>query len=356
VQRRERTIIAVIGGSLAQDAGGAWRTTSFSEGDRFGALGDRLRVEAAVHLFREHRDALVLALGGKGQLADDPDVPPVASVIERELEERGVPAASIVTEQHSGTSYEQLLAIVEQLGRTPANAVYIVSNKYHLPRLLAMIDCAPGLERLADGGVELCDAEDVLLRHEPELWEDKIRAAYDSAPVRERIALEEKGVLDIREGTYALERAETITLRSATPEDSRRVWGIRADPATAAFSPRFDTAFEASDAWFRRKYFSGADNHCFVLVTRDEHVIGYCRYDHDAEAGHYVVSVAVDPAYCGRGLGSRLLSESWAALAPDKKVLAAIRRDNAASLRLFEKNGYTRVREDADNFYLERTP
>ena len=60
--------IIILGGSIIKDEHtGKWRTTYFDEqGDNYGALGDHLRVEAAVYLFKNNPNTLIIASGGKG--------------------------------------------------------------------------------------------------------------------------------------------------------------------------------------------------------------------------------------------------------------------------------------------------
>ena len=55
-------------------------------------------------------------------------------------------------------------------------------------------------------------------------------------------------------------------VRLANQDDSRRVWEIRNHPDVRAVSGNNqEFPFESHDPWFQKKYFSGADNHCFVL-------------------------------------------------------------------------------------------
>src|SRR3989344_8965817 len=105
---KPKNTIVVLGGGLVED-GGKFRTTNFNEGDTFGALGDRLRVEAANVLFKRDPSSEIVALGGKGQYNQTSNYPPVSSVIKQELIELGVPEEQILAETKSGSTYQQLL-------------------------------------------------------------------------------------------------------------------------------------------------------------------------------------------------------------------------------------------------------
>lgn len=192
-------IIVVLGGGLLYE-NGVWRTTRFNEkGDTFGALGDRLRVEAAALLYQENPDAVLIASGGKGQLKDNSDAPTISSVIKKELIELGVPAARIIEEDVSGNTWQQLQQLKALIQQRSARSVLIISNEWHLPRVKAMIEKDSAIEIL-----QCVSAEEILIERDAARWKSFIAMAYQSDDIRKRIELEMKGVEDIRKGTYRL--------------------------------------------------------------------------------------------------------------------------------------------------------
>ena len=197
-------IIAVIGGGLAKDRRGGWRTTRFSDrGDAYGALGDRLRVLAAAALWRKNKTALVVALGGKGQLSGIKGAPPVARVIKGELVAMGVPVKQIITEQKSGTTHESLFALKNFLKKSDIKKVCLISNQYHLPRIKIMIKNLPELQAIFSvHQVKPTAAEEILVTQEPGVWKKKIALAYRSKKMTKRLVLEEKGIKDLKSGRY----------------------------------------------------------------------------------------------------------------------------------------------------------
>lgn len=194
--------IAVLGGGIVQDENGRWRTTNFDENDNFGALGDRLRVVAAGYLYKTSR-APIIALGGRGQLKNIAGAPPVSDVIKDELIEAGVKADDIILERNSGNTFQQLQELGKIIKNKNLNSVAIVSNRYHLPRVKAMLGHNLDLKKLFSGSKLFWEsAEDTLLERAPEKWGQIISPAYESKAMKKRMAQEMAGARQIKDGTY----------------------------------------------------------------------------------------------------------------------------------------------------------
>ncbi len=146
-------------------------------------------------------------------------------------------------------------------------------------------------------------------------------------------------------------------IRQVKREDSKRVWQIRNHPKVRQLSndPK-EFSFEEHDPWFKKKYFLGPDNYCYVLLAQEGLVIGYCRIDSDSDNDRYVISIALDPDYHGKGLGTKLLSQSVQMFPEEKEILAEIQKENIISVKLFKKVGFVHLREDEKNYYLKYKP
>ena len=196
--------IFILGGGLVKK-NGQWRTTNFDERDNFGASGDRLRVDAAYVLYKKSRDLMLIASGGKGQYGDMPDAPTIAEVIKRELMELGVPGKIILKEEASGNTWQQLRQLKKIVKKGSLDKVYILSNRSHLPRVQAMIEVDKELDGIfKKETLELISAEEVLIEHDANKWQAYIDNAYQSETMKKRIALEEQGIKQIKDGTYKL--------------------------------------------------------------------------------------------------------------------------------------------------------
>lgn len=200
-----RHIIVLLGGGLTKDPDGAWRTTTYDDqGDNFGVMGDRLRVDAVSELYKAYSEyGLIWVTGGKGQLQNIPDAPTVASVNKQGLITLGVPPERIIIEEKSGSTYEQLLALQRFAGKLAGKEIIILSNDWHLPRVKAFLEYAPGLNALRRfPKLNFAAAEEVLLRTGIKRWQELISRARANSAMQSRLDLENKGIEQIKKGTY----------------------------------------------------------------------------------------------------------------------------------------------------------
>lgn len=203
--RRKRTdepreTLVVLAGTARKN--GRWHSTLF---ERDGDLGDRLRVEAAWYMYGEkERAPTIVVSGGRGKLPVG--APPVADVLCEELTELGVDGKDIVRENVSGTTYEQLCACIPLM--VNGAAVSIISNGYHVPRIRALVEYMPKLSMLkrllSRGQAALYSAETVVIAHDEKRWRKNIETWYRLPIVKKIIRSEEKGVEEIKSGSYVI--------------------------------------------------------------------------------------------------------------------------------------------------------
>lgn len=193
--------IVILGGSIVKD-NNQWRTTNFSEKDNFGATGDRLRIIAAKYLYKNSENQIIV-LGGMGQLKGMVDAQPVSKIIKNELIELGLPKEKIIIEEKSSNTYEQLQELKSIVRAHNITKLEIISNKYHLPRVETLIKMDSDLLKMLNlDKIKLVSAEEICLEHDPKRWQEEINKAYESEAMQERIKLEEKGIKQLKEGTY----------------------------------------------------------------------------------------------------------------------------------------------------------
>lgn len=201
-----KNAIVVFGGGLVKEKG-RWRTTNFDDrGDNFGINGGRLRVVATSLLYKNDKSFLIITSGGRGQLRNIPDVPSVSNVAKNELIKLDVHHKDIIEENKSNNTYQQLLELEKIIKRKDLQKIIIISNKFHLPRIKAMIEYNCRLSKLKrmynNSRLKVKSAEGITLRYEPESWHNIINRAYKSEEMKERIRLEQRGVKQIKRGIY----------------------------------------------------------------------------------------------------------------------------------------------------------
>ncbi len=197
-------LIAIPGGWIKKGADGLWHSTGFDDlKEHPGAPGSILRVEAGAVLFKENPTSSIVVLGGKGQLSHVPDVKPLAEIMKRELIVLGVPKEKILEEAESSKTYGQLKALMEIVERIFPEEIVIISNRYHLPRIEAMVEYAPVIKDTAKKfKIKFASAEDILLESNSKIWGEVLKAIYGSAEIKELVKKEKSSARQVCEGQY----------------------------------------------------------------------------------------------------------------------------------------------------------
>lgn len=90
-----------------------------------------------------------------------------------------------------------------------------------------------------------------------------------------------------------------------------------------------------------------------ALVVEDDGIVAYALVEtrRGSEIGR-LSSIAVSPASAGRGMGRALLhdAEAAAAEAGCRRLRLEVRADNAAAIRLYEREGYALIDREPDYY------
>ncbi|WP_374630851.1 UDP-2,4-diacetamido-2,4,6-trideoxy-beta-L-altropyranose hydrolase [Ferrovibrio sp.] len=141
-----------------------------------------------------------------------------------------------------------------------------------------------------------------------------------------------------------------LHLRRALPTDSTRLLAWQTDPATRRFARDANPPDPAKhEAWYSAKL---ADPLClFHIVEQKGLPVGMLRLDWRKERQGFEVSIAIDPAQHGNGLGAAALHLARL-LVPQENLWAYVKPENAPSLRVFAKAGYVASKE-ADWYFSQ---
>ena len=137
-----------------------------------------------------------------------------------------------------------------------------------------------------------------------------------------------------------------LTVRPVGDEDCRLLWEWVNDPGVrqASFESH-QIAWEEHVAWFRATR-GDPRRVIFIILDDNRQPVGQVRFEpQDADGGaEIIISIAGD--HRGRGVGAEALSvacEAYRPLGLAQRVMAYIKPENAASVRIFEKAGFTKI-------------
>ncbi|MBA8829263.1 RimJ/RimL family protein N-acetyltransferase [Alpinimonas psychrophila] len=146
--------------------------------------------------------------------------------------------------------------------------------------------------------------------------------------------------------------ANRMTVREANWADCETLFMWRNDPSTRSASLETgEVSWESHGSWFRAAL-SSSTRHIFIVeATFAESIssVGMCRFDVENETAE--VSINLNPSLRGKGLSLEVLSAALDYFRNGSRsettIIARVRVDNPASLRLFERAGFERTHEDA---------
>jgi UDP-2,4-diacetamido-2,4,6-trideoxy-beta-L-altropyranose hydrolase len=167
-----------------------------------------------------------------------------------------------------------------------------------------------------------------------------VRRLIDDAPWRARLA---QTALRLVDGLGALRAALAIsagnlTLRRAEKADAERIHQWRNHPDTRAVSgDSGEIPWEAHRQWYEAAIADPARS--LFVAAIGTRAIGVIRFDR-RDDGYHQISLFLDPALHGLGLGGRMLRAGEAAMGAEARFRAQVVAGNARSQQLFAAAGY----------------
>lgn len=141
-----------------------------------------------------------------------------------------------------------------------------------------------------------------------------------------------------------------MILRKANIDDCRFIFDLSNDPVVRANSfSTIEIKWEDHINWFKKQL--NSDNKIFLIICEDDETsIGQVRFDVTGR-NNAKISLSLLEKVRGRGLGSKVIRMSTKKTFSETKVErveAWVKKDNAASLKTFEKSGYMKFDEIED--------
>lgn len=139
--------------------------------------------------------------------------------------------------------------------------------------------------------------------------------------------------------------SEDIRLVRASQDDIALVyqWQCHSETRKYALTPHTPT-WDEHHRWMSKKLLSVTDHYYIVVDRASLNKVGVVRLDR-LYAGHYLISIFVDPQSYGKGIAYKALC-AVDAIHPDVTIHAIVLQANVASQRLFKKAGYQQVDEE----------
>lgn len=149
---------------------------------------------------------------------------------------------------------------------------------------------------------------------------------------------------------------DTIKIRLARLEDVERLWSWRNDPNTRRSSHNTEAiSFEYYTRWFKSVF--SRKSCIFLIAELDSVAIGTVRFDKRRDS-YLEVSMSIAPQARSKKLGAVCLRESCNFVLRRGAVgfHAEIRMENAASIRVFRRCGFSHVGRRGEFFLFRLEP
>lgn len=148
-----------------------------------------------------------------------------------------------------------------------------------------------------------------------------------------------------------------VRLRRAEEADSAFLLALRNDEEVRRNSFQTDPVTrQTHEAWLRHVL---ADERRQLYIAENMESgapVGQLRLDDEGDPG-YEISYSVAPAFRGQRVGTVMigvLMQMLTSPAGDIRVFARVKPENAASQRIFQHNGFTKVRHTDEYLEFER--
>ncbi len=143
---------------------------------------------------------------------------------------------------------------------------------------------------------------------------------------------------------------QDLILRKIKTTDKKDIFVWRNDEVTKKMS--FNTSpvgIKEHEIWFN-KALNDKERVFYIAGFDNSQKIGVVSFD-KIDGNDYKVNVNLNPAFRGRGLGSRVIKEGCLRLIAEKNtayIIAKVKEENTASIKAFTKAGFVKLSEEGN--------
>lgn len=136
-----------------------------------------------------------------------------------------------------------------------------------------------------------------------------------------------------------------VYIRRALMADGAFLLDLRNETYSATLSGGEGPISESDHERWMRQVALSQENFVFIAMCRDQAPVAYVRYEPfpNGPKDEFRVSIAVSQGFRSQGIGSAALLQSESSLqgcTETRRLIAQVRADNLASVRLFNSCGY----------------
>lgn len=144
-----------------------------------------------------------------------------------------------------------------------------------------------------------------------------------------------------------------LTAMLMAKKDMMSVFNLANDPIVrqSSFNAE-EISLSSHKIWFDKKLLD-KNTYFYKVIDRKDKFMGYVRYDFIETQNEFIVSVAIEKKFRGKGLCPMMLEKTWNKLDKKNDIIAYIKHQNSFSLNCFIKAGYSM--EEKDFFYNGQT-
>lgn len=148
-----------------------------------------------------------------------------------------------------------------------------------------------------------------------------------------------------------------IKIRPANETDANLLFAWRNDPVTQAASrSTAPVAREDHDRWMKFNVLQGYPQHLVMMAETEVGTVGTVRFDATRDdLMTFEVSITIAPKYRRLGIASSVLDEACSYMG-EYTINADIKKENAASRRIFEQCGFEEIGRSSGYLNYRREP
>lgn len=146
---------------------------------------------------------------------------------------------------------------------------------------------------------------------------------------------------ELKTGLKIVQESEPIVLKEGVEADIPRFLELESRLASKTYSPEKSLVL--------------GNNNCLYLIKVGGEKIGHILLDKREDGTAYLNTFSIDPAFQGRGLGTKAMAEFMSKIAKFKSVDLVTHPENTKAIKLYERFGF-KIKETKQDYFGDGEP